>query len=65
MPFHRLRPLPRSVAVQAAIVGATRALEIAFPINLDEAVRNRLGQAVAALFEAEALARLEGAPEAA
>ncbi|WP_187193681.1 MULTISPECIES: hypothetical protein [unclassified Methylobacterium] len=46
-------------------MGTTRALEIAFPINLDEAVRSRLGLALAALFEAEALARLEGAPEAA
>lgn len=65
MPILQLRRLPRSVAAHAAIVGATRAMEKAFPINLDEAVRNRLGRALAALLEAEALAGLQGAPDAA
>ncbi|KQO66653.1 hypothetical protein ASF22_20270 [Methylobacterium sp. Leaf87] len=56
MPILELRRLPRSVAAQAAIVGTTRAMETAFPIIRDEAVRNRIGRALAALFAAEALA---------
>jgi hypothetical protein len=65
MPIIELRPVPRSPAVRAAIVGATRALEMAFPVMMDEAVLNRLGKAVAALFEAEAILAIECVPEAA
>ena len=65
MPIIELRPLPRSPAARAAIVGATRALEMAFPVMRDEVVLNRLGRAVAALFEAEAILALRGVPEAA
>jgi len=65
MPIIELRLLPRSPATRAAIVGATRALEMAFPVMMDEAVLNRLGKAVAALFEAEAILAIGCVPEAA
>lgn len=60
-----LRRQPRSSAARAAIVGATRALNMAFPVILDEAVPNRLERVVAALFEAEAILALQCLPEAA
>jgi hypothetical protein len=60
-----LRRQTRSSAARAAIVGATRALNMAFPVILDEAVPNRLERAVAALFEAEAILALQCLPEAA
>ena len=53
------------IGPRAAIVGATLALKMAFPVILDEAVPNRLGRAVAALFEAEAILALQCLPEAA
>lgn len=56
MPIIELRRLPRFVAAQAAIVGTARAMEMAFPVIRDEAVRNRIGMALAALFAAETLA---------
>ena len=65
MPIIEFRRPLRSSAPRAAIVGATRALEMAFPVILDEAVPNRLGRAVAALFEAEAILALQCLPEAA
>lgn len=65
MPAIELLSLSRSPAVRAAIIGGTRALEMAFPVIPDEAVPNRLGRAVAALFEAEAILALRGVPEAA
>ena len=65
MPIIEFRHPPRSSVARAAIVGATRALEMAFPVILDEAVSNRLGRAVAALFEAEAILALQCLPEAA
>lgn len=65
MPIIEIRRMPRSSAARAAIVGATRALETAFPVIIDEAVLNRLGKAVTALFEAEAVLALRGVPEAA
>jgi hypothetical protein len=65
MTIIELRHLRRSSAGRAAIVGATRALEMAFPVILDEAVPNRLGRAVTALFEAEGILALRCLPEAA
>lgn len=65
MPIIEIRRPARSPAARAAIVGATRALEMAFPVMMDEAVLNRLGRAVAALFEAEAILALRSGPEAA
>ncbi|MHC2002965.1 hypothetical protein ACYQR9_21385 [Methylobacterium sp. CM6241] len=65
MPIIEIRRTPRSPAARAAIVGATRALEMAFPVMMDEVVLNRLGRAVAALFEAEAILALRVVPEAA
>ena len=56
--FIRLR---RSSAAQAAVVGATRALEMAFPlIEIDE-THNRLGRALAALIASDTVAEREGA----
>ena len=65
MPIIELRRPPRSSAARAAIVGATRALEMALPVILDAAFPNRLGRAVADLFEAEAILALQCLPEAA
>ena len=65
MPIIELRRPPCSSAARAALVGATRALEMAFPVIRDEAVSNRLGRAVIALFEAEAILTLQCLPEAA
>ncbi|GJD74011.1 hypothetical protein [Methylobacterium goesingense] len=62
MPVLQLRRLKRSSAAQAAVVGATRALEAAFPIIQDEAMLDRLRNAVAALIQADAAAELQGLP---
>lgn len=48
--FVRVR---RSSAAQAAVIGATRALEMAFPIIENDETQNRLGRALAALIEME------------
>jgi hypothetical protein len=55
----------RSSAPRAAIVGAALALEMAFPVILDEAEPNRLGRAVAALLETDAILAPQCLPEAA
>ncbi|MCJ2034621.1 hypothetical protein [Methylobacterium sp. J-068] len=65
MPLIEFGRLTRSPAALAAIIGATRALEMAFPVDLEEAVLNRLGRAVAALLKAEDVVALHGGPEAA
>ena len=65
MPIIELRRLPRSSAAHAAVVGATRALEAAFPIILDEEASNRLSRAVAALVKMEAVTEIQGAAVAA
>ncbi|GEL42867.1 MULTISPECIES: hypothetical protein [Methylobacteriaceae] len=65
MSIIKFRRPRRSSAPRAAIVGATLALEMAFPVILDEAVSNRLNRAVAALLEAEAILALQCLPEAA
>lgn len=65
MPIIELRCPPRSPAAHAAIVGATRALEMAFPVIMEELVSIRLGMAMDAMFEAEAILELRGMPEAA
>lgn len=51
--FIRVR---RSSAAQAAVVGATRALERAFPLIENDETLNRLGRALAALIELEVVA---------
>jgi hypothetical protein len=60
MSIFELRRMPRSTAARAAVIGATRALELMYPIRVDEAVIDRLGRAVAELLEAEALATPTG-----
>lgn len=65
MPIIELRRLPRSSAAHAAVIGATRALEAAFPVILDEAVPNRLSRAMAALMKMEAVTEIQGAAVAA
>ena len=50
----------RSAAVRAAIVGATRALEAAYPVVADEQpMPKRLAQALAALVADEAKSELQ------
>jgi hypothetical protein len=55
----------RSSAGQAAVVGVTRALEMAFPIIENEAGLNRIGRALAALVALDAVAERVVAVEAA
>ena len=49
----------RSSAAQAAVVGATRALEMAFPLIENDETLNRLGRALAALIALDKLAARE------
>ena len=51
--------LVRSQAARAAIIGATRALEGAYPVSFAEALPDRLSEAVAALMQADVAAATE------
>ena len=65
MPIIKFPRLPQSTATLAAVVGATRALEMAFPAIPGEAMLDRLSKAVAALIQMEAMAELQTAAGAA
>ncbi|KQO42494.1 hypothetical protein [Methylobacterium sp. Leaf85] len=61
MPVIEIRRTPCSLAARAAIIGTIRALEMAFPVMMEEAILDRLGKAMAALVKVEVGAELEGA----
>lgn len=59
MPVTNFARPRRSTAVRAAIVGATRALEAAYPVRLNQDLPHRMAEALAALVQAEAVSILE------
>lgn len=65
MPIIELRTVSGLTAAKAAVIGATRALESAFPLLTEAAMQDRLSKAVAALIQVEAAADLQGTATAA
>ena len=56
---------PRSRAVRAAIVGATRALEAAYPVGRGEVLPDRLSEALGALIKSQTNSVLQTVADAA
>jgi hypothetical protein len=65
MPVISLGRLPRSMAARAAIIGATRALEAAYPVRRGGVLPDRLSEALVALVRADDQAVLQTAAVAA
>lgn len=65
MPVISLGRLPRSTAARAAIIGATRALEAAYPVRRGGVLPDRLSEALAALINAQTNSVLQTVADAA